>query len=112
MILSNVKTLYYFDVSLYTLYKNCSIVLVAFIERSFFSRPISKVGYTALAVMVGTSWTSDFKVSNSLVGYAWMAINVVSSTAYILYLKVQMDKNSSKIEFIDNSCVGKFISDI
>ncbi|ORD95105.1 hypothetical protein ECANGB1_2777 [Enterospora canceri] len=100
MIVSNMKALYYFDVSLYTLYKNGSIILVALLEQYCFGRRISPIGYGAFVIMICSSWTAEFGSRNSAVGYAWMATNIFATTAYVLHLKMLMDQNRSKIESV------------
>ncbi|ORD97144.1 GMT [Hepatospora eriocheir] len=100
MIVSNMKALSCFDVSIYTLYKNISIVFVAITEYAFFDRKLSPIGYLSFILIVGSSWTGKPLKKSELVGYLWMIINIFSTTAFVLLLKHIIDNESSRLECV------------
>ncbi|KAL6122835.1 hypothetical protein NUSPORA_00094 [Nucleospora cyclopteri] len=100
MIISNMKSIFYFDVSLYTLYKNTSIILVALLEFYFFKKPIKITGYFSFLLMIISSWTADLSNTKNFYGCLWMLLNIFSTAAYVLYLKFIMINIGTRIESV------------
>ncbi|KAM0672546.1 nucleotide sugar transporter [Ordospora colligata] len=94
MIFSGSKSLYYLPISIYTLFKNCSIVITALLEKRLFNRKISTLAYTSFMLMIGSSYIGDSSEAILAIEYGWMLINIVSTTAYVLSLKIAMDTDS------------------
>jgi len=90
MMLTNMKALYYMPLSLFTLYKNTTIVLIAVLEFYLFAHPITAVGILSFILMIGSSVFGNTIEKIPLVGYGWMVANVLSTAAYVLYLKKLM----------------------
>lgn len=112
MIVSNVKAVYYFEISLYTLYKNCTIVLVACLERIFYDKTISWLGYFTFSLIILSTWTADFSKTKNVLGCLWMLLNISSTAGFAMYLKALMNRNRSKIEsvFFTNFIVIFFLT--
>lgn len=87
MIFTNIKAMFYFPVTLFTLYKNLSILLMAFLELKFFNKKITLNGFISLFMIVLSSYAVNVSEKVVPVGYFWMIANIISTTAYILYLK-------------------------
>lgn len=101
MIFSGIKTLYYFPVTLFTLYKNLSVIPMAFLEFKFFDKKITVNSMVSLVLMVLSSYTAQIADSIPICGYFWMLSNIISTTAYMLYLKEVMEKdNTLKLESV------------
>ncbi|EOB11758.1 GDP-mannose transporter [Nosema bombycis CQ1] len=56
MIFTGTKTLQYLPISLFTLFKNGSIIIVALIEYLVFSRPVSKLESFSFLLMILSSY--------------------------------------------------------
>ncbi|AFN82624.1 nucleotide-sugar transporter [Encephalitozoon romaleae SJ-2008] len=94
MIFSGSKSLYYLPISLYTLFKNSSIVVVALLEQYLFEKRIGALSYLSFILMIISSYTGNSSDVILSIGYAWILINILSTTAYVLSLKVVVDMNS------------------
>lgn len=90
MMLTNMKALYYMPLSLFTLYKNTTIILVAILEYYFFNLKITLVGLLSFLLMIGSSLFGNTVDRVHIFGYAWMILNILSTAAYVLYLKKLM----------------------
>lgn len=93
MIFSGSKSLYYLPISLYTLFKNSSIIVVALLEQSLFKKKIGALSYLSFVLMALGSYMGDAADSVLDVGYVWMVVNILSTTAYVLSLKMAVDKD-------------------
>lgn len=101
MIFTNMKTLYYFPVTLFTLYKNLAIVPTAFLELHLFEKKITICGYICFFLIIASSYTAHITDHISLPGYIWMAANISSTTIYMLYLKKLMtQREASRLESV------------
>lgn len=101
MIFSGSKSLYYLPISLYTLFKNSSIIIVALFEQALFRKKIGSFSYLSFVLMVLSSYVGNFSDAILDVGYIWMLLNIISTTIYILSLKVVVDKdNKAKTESV------------
>lgn len=101
MITSGMKAIAYFDISIFTMYKNCGIVLTAILERIIFKKKISKIGMSSLTVVLLASYIVNTKESSfNIVGCVWMVFNIIATTAYVLYLKMMVDKTTSKLDSV------------
>lgn len=104
MIISNIKSIYYFDITLYTLHKNCTIIIVALLERLLFKKSICPNDYIIFAGLILSSLSADMSKLYNIFGWMWMIINMVSTTCYILLLKyITIETNSIvKTVFFNN----------
>ncbi|ELA42724.1 uncharacterized protein VICG_00039 [Vittaforma corneae ATCC 50505] len=90
MMFTNMKALYYIPLSLFTLYKNSTIILIAILELYFFGKSITVLGCVSFVLMISSSLFGNTVDKIELVGYYWMVANIFSTAAYILYLKKLM----------------------
>jgi GDP-mannose transporter len=95
MIFSGSKSLYYLPISLYTLFKNTSIVLIALIEHIFFKRRMQTLSFISFVLMILSSYVVDSSDTVPATGYLWIALNILATTVYILSLKTVIDQDSS-----------------
>lgn len=94
MILSGSKSLYYLPISLYTLFKNSSIIIVALLEQVLFKRNLSALSYLSFTLMILSSYVGDSSDIVIGIGYIWMLLNIISTTIYVLSLKMVVDMDS------------------
>lgn len=87
MMLSNMKAVFHIPLALFTLYKNMAIVLVAALEYYFFDHPITIISIISFMLMIGSSVFGNTIEKLKPLGYIWMSVNLVSTAAYVLYLK-------------------------
>lgn len=101
MIFSNMKTVYYFPVTLFTLYKNLSIIPIAFLECKFFDKKITGNALISFVLIIASSYTVHILDNVGLQGYLWVVANITSTAGYMLYLKKNMrDDRGSRIESV------------
>lgn len=101
MMFTNMKAIFYMPLSIFTLYKNCSVIIVAFLELHFFKKKITLIGYISFILMIISSVLGNKKETFDFVGYIWMGSNIIVTSAYVIYLKKMMVVDSaSKIESV------------
>ncbi|OQS54555.1 VRG4 [Ecytonucleospora hepatopenaei] len=105
MIISNMKAITYLDVSIYTLYKNCGIILTAAFEWILFKKKISKIGFVSLFFLLITSYTVNLKtkvtnVNIQLQGYIWIIFNILATTGYVISMKSFLELKGTKTESV------------
>ncbi|CAD26161.1 GOLGI MEMBRANE PROTEIN [Encephalitozoon cuniculi GB-M1] len=94
MIFSGSKSLYYLPISLYTLFKNSSIIVVALLEQHLFKKRIGSLSCLSFILMIISSYAGNSSDVILNVGYVWISVNVLSTTAYVLSLKIVVDMNN------------------
>ncbi|KAF9909791.1 GDP-mannose transporter into the lumen of the Golgi [Lobosporangium transversale] len=99
MIYTGSKSLQYLRITVYTLFKNLTIILIAYGEVLWFGSKVtplmllSFVFIVLSSVIAGWSDISSFVPQNPSdlmelnAGYAWMALNCFSSAGYVLYMR-------------------------
>lgn len=101
MIFTNVKAVYYFPVTLFTLLQNLSIILTALLEFRFFGKKITTHGFVSLALIALSSYSGNIIDPGVFLGYLWMAANILSTVGYMLYLrKLMVFDRASKLESV------------
>lgn len=99
MLLSNTYALRYMSIPMVTVIKSLSTALTGVGDYVFFGQRMSSGILTAVAIMVVSSVVAGFNdLTFNLYGYTWALINCVSSTAYVLYMKLVL-KNTGVSEF-------------
>ncbi|KAK3844942.1 MAG: hypothetical protein J3R72DRAFT_437494 [Linnemannia gamsii] len=104
MIYTGSKSLQFLNISVYTIFKNLTIILIAYGEVLWFGSKVTPMMLLSFAVMVfssviagwsdiqlhampsGTSALSS-ELSSFNPGYLWIAANCCTSAAYVLYLR-------------------------
>lgn len=105
MVFTNIKATYYFPVTLYTLYKNISIILIAYLDYQFFNKKITLNAAISFLLIIATSYTADIASDVTFYGYIWMFINIVVTAVYMIVLKQALNSNhfnKSRIVFFTN----------
>ncbi|KAK3185270.1 GDP-mannose transporter into the lumen of the Golgi [Lecanicillium sp. MT-2017a] len=107
MIYSSTKSLQYLSVPVYTIFKNLTIIVIAYGEVLFFGARVSGTILLSFGLMVfssivaawadiqaafGGAYTADTSaaVSTLSAGYAWMGINVFCNAAFLLTMRKTM----------------------
>lgn len=90
MMLTGMKAIYYFQPTVFTLYKNTSIIFTALAELYFFDRKITWIAILSFVVMIASSLIGDTNKEVEFVGYVWMLANILSTTAFVIHLKKLM----------------------
>ncbi|KAF9914997.1 GDP-mannose transporter into the lumen of the Golgi [Lobosporangium transversale] len=99
MIYSASKSLQYLSIPVYSVWKNLTIILIAYGEVLWFGSRVTPLMLLSFLIMVLSSviagWSdfSSFASGNPSdlihlnIGYIWMAINCLSSAGYVLYMR-------------------------
>ncbi|TIB71034.1 UDP-galactose transporter [Wallemia mellicola] len=88
------KALQFLSIPIYTIFKNLTIILIAYGELLWFNNKITRLTSFAFLLMVLSSVVAaydDFDLNDlfnkSMIGYFWMALNCLSSAAYVLLMR-------------------------
>ncbi|KAF9104325.1 GDP-mannose transporter [Mortierella sp. GBA35] len=84
MVYTGSKSLQYLSIPLYTIFKNLTIILIAYGEVLWFGSKVLS------SVIAGWSDIKSFAPSDGVlfnIGYFWMALNCLSSAGYVLYMR-------------------------
>lgn len=117
MIYTGIKALQFLSVPVYTIFKNLTIIVIAYGEVLWFGGSVSPMALLAFGLMVLSSivaawadiqsaiagdWGSDSSeaISTLNAGYAWMGLNVFCSAAYVLGMR----KVIKRMNFKDWDC--------
>lgn len=116
MIYSSAKSLQFLSVPVYTIFKNLTIIVIAYGENLFFGAKVSRTILLSFGLMVFSSivaaWADIQAAVNGLyatetasqlgAGYTWMAINVFCTSAFLLGMRKTMkalELNDADSEF-------------
>lgn len=113
MIYTGAKALQFLSVPVYTIFKNLTIIVIAYGEVLWFGGSVTPITLLSFGLMVLSSvvaaWadiqaaidghhsadTSD-ALSTLNAGYAWMGINVICTSAYVLGMRKVIKKMNFK----------------
>ncbi|KAF9361474.1 GDP-mannose transporter into the lumen of the Golgi [Mortierella sp. AD094] len=99
MIYSGSKSLQFLSIPVYTIFKNLTIILIAYGEVLWFGSKVTPVMLLSFILMVLSSIIAGWSDISSFVpkdpadlvrfnlGYAWMALNCLFSAGYVLYMR-------------------------
>lgn len=102
MIYTSSKALQFLSIPVYTIFKNLTIILIAYGEVLFFGGQVSSMALGSFLLMVLSSVIAclgDQKDSEAFglsVGYFWMATNCFSSAAFVLYMRKRIKLTNFK----------------
>jgi GDP-mannose transporter len=114
MIYTSTKALQFLSVPVYTIFKNLTIIVIAYGEVLWFGGRVSPMSLLSFGLMVLSSvvaaWADiqsalagDFGTGDTTTavatlnaGYAWMGMNVFCSAAYVLGMRKAMKKLNLK----------------
>ncbi len=99
MIFTGTKALQFLSVPVYTIFKNLTIIVIAYGEVLWFGGQVTSMILLSFGMMVVSSviaaWSdvqsaataSSEAISTLNAGYAWMFLNVVCSSAFVLGMR-------------------------
>lgn len=109
MIYTSIKALQFLSVPVYTIFKNLTIIAIAYGEVLWFGGNVSRIALSSFCLMVFSSvvaaWADiqsalvgdtgggagsgdkDAALSTLNAGYFWMALNIVCSAGYVLGMR-------------------------
>lgn len=114
MIYTSTKSLQFLSVPVYTIFKNLTIIVIAYGEVLWFGGSVTPLALLSFGLMVLSSivaaWADiqsaingDFGTGDSAAavstlnaGYAWMGMNVLCSAAYVLGMRKVIKKMNFK----------------
>lgn len=109
MIYTGSLGLQFLPVSLFTVFKNITIIGVALGERQLFKSKITPLMWTSFLMIVASSLIGAYNdITFNLAGYFWMLTNCFMSAGYILYMR----RAIKAVGFADldsvyyNNCLG------
>ena len=92
------SSLQYLTVSMFTVFKNITIVCIALGEQRLFRSTVTPLMWLSFLLIVSSSLVGAASdMTFSLPGYTWMVVNCAVSASYILYMRVVI----RKVEFAD-----------
>lgn len=112
MIYTSTKALRYLSIPVYTIFKNLTIILIAYGEVLWFGGSVSSMALFSFGLMVlssviaawadithalqnhGSSSTQELATLNA--GYVWMLVNCLSTAAYILCMRKRIKLTNFK----------------
>lgn len=110
MLFTGSKSLQFLSVPVFTIFKNLSIIVVAWGESKLFGSHVTRLMLISFALMVVSSIIaaeSDFNVTaaeskqmrdnGTTGGYAWMLVNCLSSAAFVLYMRFIMKFSTNTV---------------
>lgn len=100
MIYTSIKALQFLSVPVYTIFKNLTIIAIAYGEVLWFGGSVTRMALTSFSLMVFSSvvaaWAdiqaalsgeSSDDISTLNAGYAWMGLNVFCTASYVLGMR-------------------------
>ncbi|KAI7869692.1 GDP-mannose transporter [Spinellus fusiger] len=107
MIYTGSKALQYLRIPIYTIFKNLTIILIAYGEVIWFGGNISSTVMISFALMIFSSVIAGWaEIADSLstvvdleitlFGYFWMATNCLSSASFVLYMRKRIKLTNFK----------------
>ncbi|KAG1469906.1 hypothetical protein G6F56_002986 [Rhizopus delemar] len=111
MIYTGSKALQYLPIPVYTIFKNLTIILIAYGEVLWFGGSVTSLMMVSFVLMTFSSviagWNDVFDALGSvmnlsaaetkvLLGYFWMIINCLSTAAFVLYMRKRIKLTNFK----------------
>ncbi|KAG1646992.1 hypothetical protein G6F44_000294 [Rhizopus delemar] len=107
MIYTGSKALQFLRIPIYTIFKNLTIILIAYGEVLWFGGSVTRLMLVSFSLMVLSSiiagWadisdslTEIVQLDTTIAGYFWMATNCISSAAFVLYMRKRIKLTNFK----------------
>ncbi|KAI9497383.1 GDP-mannose transporter into the lumen of the Golgi [Zychaea mexicana] len=107
MIYTGSKSLQYLRIPIYTIFKNLTIILIAYGEVLWFGGNVTRLMLISFVLMVLSSviagWADVSEtlseivtMDSTFIGYFWMATNCFSSAAFVLYMRKRIKLTNFK----------------
>ncbi|KAJ2960263.1 hypothetical protein NQZ79_g4426 [Umbelopsis isabellina] len=98
MIYTGSKSLQYLRIPIYTIFKNLTIILIAYGEVLWFGSHVTQLMLVSFILMVlssviagwadiSTTLSELVQLDHTIIGYVWMASNCFSSAAFVLFMR-------------------------
>eukprot|EP00834_Sanchytrium_tribonematis_P005883 NODE_389_length_8228_cov_1.280600.p4 type:complete len:222 gc:universal NODE_389_length_8228_cov_1.280600:4855-4190(-) len=93
MLFTSGKALEYMNIPVFTIFKNLTIILIAYGDYYFNHTPITRLMIISFVLMVLSSLcAAGSDVTFSFKGYFWTAVNICSSAYYVLFIRKKIRK--------------------
>ncbi|KAH9253977.1 hypothetical protein BASA81_008101 [Batrachochytrium salamandrivorans] len=93
MLLSGFYSLKYMSVPMFMVFKNTNNVLVTIGDWFLFDQPVTGlIVWSLVLLIIATLLSAKEDLEYTYEGYIWTAVNMVSSTGYLLYLRYAMNR--------------------
>jgi len=102
MIYTSSKALQFLSIPVYTIFKNLTIILIAYGEVLFFGGNVTSMALGSFILMVLSSIIAclgdqqDSEVLKLNIGYFWMALNCLSSASFVLVMRKRIKLTNFK----------------
>lgn len=102
MIYTSSKALQFLSIPVYTIFKNLTIILIAYGEVIFFGGSVTPMALGSFVLMVLSSVIAslgdqqDAETYGLNIGYFWMFTNCFSSAAFVLYMRKRIKLTNFK----------------
>ncbi|KAI8967347.1 hypothetical protein BDF20DRAFT_829708 [Mycotypha africana] len=107
MIYTGSKALQFLRIPIYTIFKNLTIILIAYGEVLWFGGKVTNMMLSAFGLMVLSSVIAGWadisetlgqivQLDTTFVGYFWMATNCLASAAFVLYMRKRIKLTNFK----------------
>ncbi|OMJ14244.1 GDP-mannose transporter [Smittium culicis] len=98
MLYTGAKSLQHLNVPLFTVFKNLTIIAVAYGERFVFGTAVTRLMLISFGLMVMSSIVGAFNdITFNFFGYFWMALNCLASASFVIVMR----KTISAVNFKD-----------
>ena len=93
MLFTSGKALEHMDIPVFTIFKNLTIIVIAYGDHILNSVPITRLMVLAFVLMVCSSLVAAGNdLQFSYIGYFWTILNVFSSAYYVLFIRKKIRK--------------------
>ena len=114
MIYTSTKALRFLSIPVYTIFKNLTIILIAYGEVLWFGGAVSSIALFSFGLMVlssvvaawadirhaleshGSSTKASTEIATLNSGYIWMLVNCLSTAAYVLGMRKRIKLTNFK----------------
>ncbi|KAI9272511.1 golgi GDP-mannose transporter [Sporodiniella umbellata] len=107
MIYTGSKALQYLRIPIYTIFKNLTIILIAYGEVLWFGGNVTRLMLVSFGLMVFSSVIAGWSDINdtlstvvefdtTIAGYFWMGTNCITSAAFVLYMRKRIKLTNFK----------------
>lgn len=102
MIYTSSKALQFLAIPIYTIFKNLTIILIAYGEVLWFGGEVTPMALGSFILMVFSSVIATYGDTDSTgsynfnIGYFWMALNCLSSASFVLFMRKRIKLTNFK----------------
>ena len=102
MLYTGGKALQYLDIPLFTVFKNLTIIAIAYGEKYVFQSQVTPLMLTSFGLMVLSSMVGAWNdLTFDMAGYIWMGLNCFASAVFVIHMRRTIKQvNFSDIETV------------